>query len=304
MCSNEQLLSLKVAPFRLCNQWGKLFSRLDAAVIPPYMEVNIQQGIIDTSQVHGSTTSVARWGDVLTNLDQKQHNCYRDGYRQGLQVQMSGLSVWARKKCYKKKCINVYKKCMKCRCHHSWPPVFGQHLETRIQRMSAQNRTPNLTIKKMSQHFHANNANWGLNSVFLPYLPAVIFFHFVLFHLVLLTLMWINHCSDTGWSKFDYFLFPAPLGPLRNACMCVFVYAHTGLCNSSQSVEFLNVSRPYFCGQPNRMQSYNLDKTKQKAQQRRTSGSGQSHTFGNTSHKICFSSLAVLTHACMFIQKM
>lgn len=57
----------KAARFRLpCNCRG-----LDARVIPPYMEANIQQGIIDTPQLHGSTTGVAQWGDVLTNLQQR-----------------------------------------------------------------------------------------------------------------------------------------------------------------------------------------------------------------------------------------
>lgn len=37
-------------------------------MIPPYMETNIQQGIIDTSQLHGSTAKVAQWRGVLTNL--------------------------------------------------------------------------------------------------------------------------------------------------------------------------------------------------------------------------------------------
>lgn len=67
ICCNEQLLPFKAALFRLlCN-----CSRLDATVIPPYMEANIQQGIIDTPQLHGSTTRVAQWGDVLTNLQQR-----------------------------------------------------------------------------------------------------------------------------------------------------------------------------------------------------------------------------------------
>lgn len=44
-------------------------------------------------------------------------------------------------------------------------------------------------------------------------------FHSVLPHLLPLTLVWINHSSDTGWGKFDHFLFPAPSGPLWNVCV-------------------------------------------------------------------------------------
>ncbi len=45
-------------------------------------------------------------------------------------------------------------------------------------------------------------------------------FHFVLTHLLPLTLAWINHSSDTGWGKFDHFLFQAPLGP-SGMCVCM-----------------------------------------------------------------------------------
>lgn len=81
MRCNEQLLPFKAARFRP----GCHCSSLDAAAIPPYMEANIQQGITDTPQLHGSATRVAPWGDVLTNPQQRFN-----GLSAGLQVQLPG----------------------------------------------------------------------------------------------------------------------------------------------------------------------------------------------------------------------
>lgn len=81
MCCNEQLLPFKAARFRL---WCHC-SRLDATASPPYMEANIQQGITDTPQLHGSTTRVAPWGDVLTKPQQRFNDLSA-----GLQVQLPG----------------------------------------------------------------------------------------------------------------------------------------------------------------------------------------------------------------------
>lgn len=46
---------------------------MNTAAIPPYMEANVQRGIIDTSQLQSPTTAVAQWGDVL-----KKKNCSRE----------------------------------------------------------------------------------------------------------------------------------------------------------------------------------------------------------------------------------
>lgn len=87
---NEQLLPFKAARFRLlCN-----CSILDATVLPPYMEANIQQGIIDTPQLHGSTTRVAQWGDVLTNLQQRFNGPECWAWTVRFQVQTTAPAVW------------------------------------------------------------------------------------------------------------------------------------------------------------------------------------------------------------------
>lgn len=54
-------------PKDLWVELGRLFRGVNAAAIPPYMEANIQRGIIDTSQLQSPTTAVAQWGDVLKN---------------------------------------------------------------------------------------------------------------------------------------------------------------------------------------------------------------------------------------------
>lgn len=63
----EQQLLFKSDPQRLVGRVGEIVpgGGFNAAAIPPYMEANIQRGIIDTSQLQSPTAAVAQWGDVL-----------------------------------------------------------------------------------------------------------------------------------------------------------------------------------------------------------------------------------------------
>lgn len=88
--SREQLLPFKADPSR---PWRNC-SGLDATVIPPHTGANIQQGIIDTPQLHGSTGRAAPWGDVLTNLEQRFNGLSAGAWIARFQVQTTDAAVW------------------------------------------------------------------------------------------------------------------------------------------------------------------------------------------------------------------